>query len=243
MTPSWLDLPPDTPFPVDDLPYGVFSVGEEEPRVGVAIGGSVLDLAPLAAEESLGAEVFEEPTLNPFMALGRPACVGRADHEQLVALPQGRPPLRDEPFAVPDDQRHVRPGREPQLEDLDPVQPGPLADRHLDDVRAHRLQRCRLDVEVALLHRLRQAQPTSHPRQGRRLDDREDDDEDEDQIEDPLGTAGAEPACSPDFRHRSRQGFLPKEAIAAAQGARDRAAGQERPGPDGWPWRAGRGPG
>jgi fumarylacetoacetase len=68
---SWLPVPEDSPFTVHTLPYGVFSVGDEDPRVGVAIGASVLDLAPLAAEEGLdGAHVFEEPTLNPFMALG-----------------------------------------------------------------------------------------------------------------------------------------------------------------------------
>jgi fumarylacetoacetase len=74
MTRSWLDLPADTPFGVDNLPYGVFSTPDEEPRIGVAIGDQVLDLAPVAANEGLdGAQVFEAPSLNPFMALGRPA--------------------------------------------------------------------------------------------------------------------------------------------------------------------------
>ena len=35
----------DTPFPLNNLPYGVFSVAGEDPRCGVAIGRMVLDMA------------------------------------------------------------------------------------------------------------------------------------------------------------------------------------------------------
>jgi fumarylacetoacetase len=74
MTTSWLDLPPDTAFGVDNLPYGIFSVDDEEPRVGVAIGDHVLDVAPVAAIEGLdGGQVFQQPSLNAFLALGRPS--------------------------------------------------------------------------------------------------------------------------------------------------------------------------
>jgi fumarylacetoacetase len=69
---TWLDLADDTLFGLDNLPYGVFSTSEESPRVGVRVGDQVLDLAPVAATEALdGAELFAEPTLNPFMARGR----------------------------------------------------------------------------------------------------------------------------------------------------------------------------
>ncbi|HKP43333.1 fumarylacetoacetate hydrolase family protein [Mycobacterium sp.] len=47
------------------LPFGVFSVGAERPRVGVAIGDRVLDLAA-----ALGDPVFDHPSLNPFLARG-----------------------------------------------------------------------------------------------------------------------------------------------------------------------------
>jgi fumarylacetoacetase len=71
---SWFQVPESSPFPVTNLPYGVFSAGGEAPRVGVALGDQVLDLAPLAAAEGLdGGHVFQAPTLNPFLALGRPA--------------------------------------------------------------------------------------------------------------------------------------------------------------------------
>jgi fumarylacetoacetase len=71
---SWIDVPQGSPFPVQNLPYGVFSHVDDQPRVGVAIGDHVVDLAPLAAVEGLDSGyVFQAPTLNPFMALGRPA--------------------------------------------------------------------------------------------------------------------------------------------------------------------------
>jgi fumarylacetoacetase len=70
-TTSWIPVSEDDPFGVHALPYGVFSTEGEEPRVGVAIGSYVLDLAPIAAVENLdGAHVFAERSLNPFMALG-----------------------------------------------------------------------------------------------------------------------------------------------------------------------------
>ncbi|MCC7181319.1 MAG: fumarylacetoacetase [Acidobacteria bacterium] len=69
---------PGTDFPVQNLPFGVFSREGEAPRIGVAIGDQILDLA-LAAREgvldaSLGATVdaVQAPALNALMALGRP---------------------------------------------------------------------------------------------------------------------------------------------------------------------------
>jgi fumarylacetoacetase len=55
-----------TGFGIETLPYGAFRVGTEQPRIGVAIGDSVLDLGP-----ALGDDVFAHPTLNPFLARGR----------------------------------------------------------------------------------------------------------------------------------------------------------------------------
>jgi len=43
---TWLGLPPDTGFGVHNLPFGIFSVAPSvNPRVGVAIGDRVLDVA------------------------------------------------------------------------------------------------------------------------------------------------------------------------------------------------------
>ena len=72
--PTWAPVPEGSPFGVQTLPYGVFSFGDEPPRVGVRVGDHVLDVAPVAAIDQLdGGHVFEAPTLNGLMSLGRPA--------------------------------------------------------------------------------------------------------------------------------------------------------------------------
>ena len=62
---TWLDLPPDTGFGLDNLPLGVFSTDGTRPRTGVAIGDSVLDLAA-----ATGDPVHATGSLNAFMARG-----------------------------------------------------------------------------------------------------------------------------------------------------------------------------
>ena len=71
---SWIDIPDGSPFGPDNLPLGVFRYADEDPRVGAAIGDQIIDLAPVASAQMLdGAQLFAEPTLNAFLALGRPA--------------------------------------------------------------------------------------------------------------------------------------------------------------------------
>ncbi|MEN3121780.1 fumarylacetoacetase [Janibacter sp. LM] len=66
---TWLDIPADHPFGIDTLPYGVFSTGSD-PRVGVRVGDLVLDLAAVDPEHE---RVWAAASLNPLLALGRPA--------------------------------------------------------------------------------------------------------------------------------------------------------------------------
>ncbi len=66
---TWIDIPADSPFGPENLPLGVFRTGDETPRVGAAIGTQVIDLARLAPER----DEFDQPSLNAFLALGRPA--------------------------------------------------------------------------------------------------------------------------------------------------------------------------
>ena len=71
---TWAPVPQGSPFGVQCLPYGVFSTGEEAPRVGVRVGDHVLDVAPVAAVAQLdAAHTFESSTLDDLLALGRPA--------------------------------------------------------------------------------------------------------------------------------------------------------------------------
>lgn len=72
---SFIDVDSRSDFPIQNLPYGVFTAADREtPRVGVAIGAFVLDLAVLEEAGLLkvaeGAAVFAQPSLNAFMALG-----------------------------------------------------------------------------------------------------------------------------------------------------------------------------
>ncbi len=58
------------PFGRTELPYGIFSVGGERPRVGVAVEGRVLDLASVCRAQGRPDEVFDQPNLNAFMTEG-----------------------------------------------------------------------------------------------------------------------------------------------------------------------------
>lgn len=77
---SFIDVSPDSHFPIQNLPYGIFSPKSGgPPRVGVAIGEFVLDLKRLQQQglfmNTMTAEspVFAQSTLNSFMALGKVA--------------------------------------------------------------------------------------------------------------------------------------------------------------------------
>jgi len=87
-------------FPIQNLPYGVFSRAGEAPRCGVAIGDSVLDLAPLEAAEILGTgrdrRIFDKPALNDFMALGSAAWSKVREQLTEVLREGGDPTLRDD---------------------------------------------------------------------------------------------------------------------------------------------------
>ncbi|MCB1311285.1 MAG: fumarylacetoacetase [Sedimentitalea sp.] len=71
---SWVETAndPQSPFPLNNLPFGVFSTGAA-PRCAVAIGESVLDLAALQSAKLLPDHGFDAPALNTFMGRGKAA--------------------------------------------------------------------------------------------------------------------------------------------------------------------------
>lgn len=74
---SWVEVPENCDFPLQNLPYGIFKTPNHSPRAGVAIGNFILDLAVLAAAGKFSgivkdARVFSQQTLNDFIALGKP---------------------------------------------------------------------------------------------------------------------------------------------------------------------------
>ena len=89
---SWVDSANDAnhPFPLNNLPYGVFSVDDGDLRCGIAIGDRVLDATGLEAAGILradpDADVLDAPYWNDFMELGPKAWAAyRARLQELLA--------------------------------------------------------------------------------------------------------------------------------------------------------------
>ncbi|MFG2063357.1 fumarylacetoacetase [Micromonospora sp. NPDC048871] len=101
---SWVPGAQESGFGIHHLPYGVFRVGEGQPRIGVRIADLVLDLT--AAEEAglvLAGGALGQPTLNTFLALGRPQWTAvRQRITELLTDPAHRQAV--EPLLVPLDQ-------------------------------------------------------------------------------------------------------------------------------------------
>ena len=86
---SWVESAnsAETDFPLNNLPYGVFSTGDDAPRCGVAIGDRILDVAAVEKAGLItldGGPLLQGAAWNPVMAAG-PA-VWAALRDRLTAL-------------------------------------------------------------------------------------------------------------------------------------------------------------
>ena len=107
MLSSWVPGADGSGFPAEHLPYGVFSAGGGDRRVGIRIGDHVLDLARLAAVGVAGLEPWAAALgadrLNLFLAAGPDAWRQvREAVTELVCSPTGRAVA--EPALVPVDE-------------------------------------------------------------------------------------------------------------------------------------------
>jgi fumarylacetoacetase len=73
---SWVEVPTNSDFPIQNLPFGIFRTKYLSPVAGVAIGNHVVDLVYLHENgffDGLGLPpgIFNQRYLNDFMALGR----------------------------------------------------------------------------------------------------------------------------------------------------------------------------
>ncbi|HTF05765.1 MAG TPA: fumarylacetoacetase [Bacteroidia bacterium] len=73
---SWVEVPANSDFPIQNLPFGIFRTKNRGPRVGVAIGNHILDLSAVAEFGYFDAlqidkKVFSQQTLNAFIATGQ----------------------------------------------------------------------------------------------------------------------------------------------------------------------------
>jgi len=103
---SFVQVAPDHHFPIQNLPYGVFSTAENsKPRIGVALGDYVVDLNALSEKGLFSAQlssVFREETLNSFMGKGKATWTeARSTLQRLLSSSEGA--IRDNQ----DLQKHV----------------------------------------------------------------------------------------------------------------------------------------
>lgn len=102
---SWINVPKNHPFPIQNLPFGVFSSHSRNHsvrRIGVAIGDYVLDLkaihyAGLLDDLDFDARVFTASTLNAYMALNKSSWrATRARITNLLSMKSTDRRLRDD---------------------------------------------------------------------------------------------------------------------------------------------------
>lgn len=84
---SFVEVHPESDFPIQNLPYGIFSThANPNPRVGTRIGDWVVDLSMLDEENLFGKRYgfFADSTLNRFMSARRE--VWREIRQRLIGL-------------------------------------------------------------------------------------------------------------------------------------------------------------
>ncbi len=82
---SWVQSAKGSDFPIENLPLGIFSVGERRRHIGVAIGDYVLDLTAIAdLLDEEWREDLSQPVLNAWLSRGPQA--QRALRERLSEL-------------------------------------------------------------------------------------------------------------------------------------------------------------
>ncbi|MBO0322935.1 fumarylacetoacetase [Muricauda sp. CAU 1633] len=68
-----INIPENSDFSIHNIPFGIFSTEDRSPRVGVAVGDHILDLAAVAELDvfDFNTAVLEKDTLNDFISLGK----------------------------------------------------------------------------------------------------------------------------------------------------------------------------
>jgi len=97
---SWVKYSPESHFPIQNLPFGVFQESSRGRRIGVAIGDRILDLCA-CVEQGMFDDCkwdvgsLRQPSLNQFMGLGRPAW-RECRKVVMNLLDSGNPAIRDD---------------------------------------------------------------------------------------------------------------------------------------------------
>lgn len=148
---SFIDVDPDSHFPIQNLPYGAFMTEQGEIHLCTAIGDQVLDLFVLDEEGLfMGPELseqmaFQDSSLNYFMSLGKAAWQEARNTLQNL-LSADNPTLRDNDLLrerVFHTQKHV--------ELVFPVEVGDYTDFYSSEQHAKNVGAMFRDPENALL--------------------------------------------------------------------------------------------
>src|SRR6056297_3913325 len=68
-----IEIPENSDFSIHNIPFGIFSTKDRSPRVGVAVGEHILDLAAVAELDvfDFNTALLEKDTMNDFISLGK----------------------------------------------------------------------------------------------------------------------------------------------------------------------------
>ena len=147
---TWVDIPENSDFPIQNLPFGIFKTKYLAPGAGVAIGDQILDLVYLNnngffEKLYLPEGIFNQPYLNDFIALGKTKT--RAVRERISELLQeSNSELRDSKIAremalIPTDEAEM----------LMPVKVGDYTDFYSSEQHAFNVGCMFRDPDNALL--------------------------------------------------------------------------------------------
>lgn len=96
---SWITVEPNSDFPIQNLPFGIFKTSTKSPRVGVAIGNNIVDVKELFDLGYLHGLNFkgsdlENEFLNDMMSHGKLEC-SKLRHKIFDILEEGNNSLKD----------------------------------------------------------------------------------------------------------------------------------------------------
>lgn len=97
---SWVDVPAGSDFPIQNIPFGIFSANGRAPRPCTRIGDTVVDLhvlceAGLLTGTDIASEAFQAETLNALIKHGKPA-VRRLRERLMDLLSTGNTGMQDQ---------------------------------------------------------------------------------------------------------------------------------------------------
>lgn len=97
---SWVDVPAGSDFPIQNIPFGIFSANGRAPRPCTRIGDTVVDLhvlceAGLLTGTDIASEAFQSETLNALIKHGKPA-VRRLRERLMDLLSTGNTGMQDQ---------------------------------------------------------------------------------------------------------------------------------------------------